>query len=171
MDIKYVIAAVSIILLLGIWLRYRKTMQLPLLAAFLIALAWTATYRYEYDGENLFLLSRVNVYPLALWTLGLSSLYIVHNNMRRYPRRLAITIAIYLSLLLVLEFVGYRLLRIRLQGNYTSLLGLGIIHAPLYMKYFYLLAGPIYVLMLDSAARPKYRRIHRKINSRLAPRL
>ena len=57
--------------------------------------------------------------------------------------------AIYLITLGLLEYIGYYIFNIRLNSNFPSLLGFGIIHAPIGMKIFYLLAGPIYILITD----------------------
>ena len=105
---------------------------------------WTSFNRYEYVGNNVFLFNQINVFPLVLWTLGLTLLYGIHINLKtRYPFFHAI--AIYLIGLGIIEAVGYHVLNIRLNSDYPSLFGLGIIHAPLHMKIFYIVAGPVYI--------------------------
>ncbi len=120
--------------------------------AFLIALVisgiWTYFNRYEYVGNNMYILDRINVFPLVLWTLGLTILYIFHSRLKsKYP--LFHTIIFYLVALSIIEAFGYHVLSIRLNSNYPSLLHLGIVHAPLHMKIFYIIAGPVYIMITD----------------------
>lgn len=148
MDIKnLIIIAVAFSLVLLI-VRYKRATMTPLIFALFVALAWTAYYRYEYIGGNIFLFNQINLYPLVLWTVGLTALQLIHAGLeRRYG--LVATTVLYLAVLAALETVGYHLLNIRLTTNYTSLLGLGIIHAPLVMKIFYVLAGPVFILLMQ----------------------
>ncbi len=122
------------------------------LLAFLVALTisaiWTYFNRYEYVGNNVYLFNTMNVFPLVLWTLGLTALYVIHTSMKtRYP--FFHTVVLYLVSLSIIEAVGYHLLNIRLNSNYPSLLGLGIVHGPFHMKVFYVIAGPVYILLVD----------------------
>lgn len=126
--------------------------------AFPIALAisgfWTFFTKYEYVGSNLYLFNRINVFPLVLWTLGLTALYIIHN---RFPARYRFlyTVILYLVGLGIIEAVGYHILNIHLNSNYPSLLGLGIVHGPIHMKVFYIIAGPIYIVLTNFLLKKK----------------
>lgn len=147
MEIKTLIIAIAAVVLAAALIRHRRTIAVPLALALLLAILWTSLYRYEYTGSNVFLFSQINLYPLVLWTAGLTQLSIIHRHM---PQKHAIlfTSALYLALLGLFEAIAYHLLGIRLASNFTSLLDLGVIHAPPFMKIFYLLAGPAYVLTL-----------------------
>ncbi|HLC49735.1 MAG TPA: hypothetical protein VJI96_05120 [Candidatus Andersenbacteria bacterium] len=132
------------------------------LYAFLLALVittiWTFFNRYEYIGNNLFLFNTINIFPLVLWTLGLTILYIVHIHTKIKHPILFITV-FYLVCIGLLEAFGYYVLNIRLNSDYPSLFNMGIIHAPVHMKVFYIVAGPLYILLTHallkySASRP-----------------
>jgi hypothetical protein len=88
------------------------------------------------------------VFPLVLWTLGLTVLYAIHTKLTTRYSFFHITV-IYLICLGIIEAVGYHLLHIRLNSNYPSLFHLGIVHAPIHMKVFYVIAGPVYILITD----------------------
>ena len=48
-----------------------------------------------------------------------------------------------------MEYIGYWVLNIRLDNDYPSLLNIGIMHAPIVAKLFYILIGPVYILATD----------------------
>lgn len=147
MDIKLTIVIAALLVLLLAVLRYKKNIALPLLAALLASVIWTTIYRYEYVGENIFLFSRVNIYPLVLWTCGLTGLYILQAHMVK-KRSFLIIAMLYVALLFGFEAIGYYVLNIRLASNFPSLWNTGVIHGPAFLKLFYILAGPVYLLVL-----------------------
>ena len=147
-DIKLLVIALAALVLLFLLARYRYKVAIPLTAALLIATHWSYYFRYEYNGSNIFLLDRINIYPLILWTVGLTTLHLASYKLPR-KHRLVLGSVSYLVFLMIAEAVGYYLLDIRLQSNYTSLLGLGVIHAPVTMKAFYVFAGPAYLVLLE----------------------
>ena len=148
LDPKLAIIALTVLIMAVLVNRFRRKALLPLGVAFVVALAWTTYFRYEYAGSNIFILNRINVYPLLLWTANLTILQLVSYQLpNRY--RLFVATILYLVFLLAAEAVGYYLLNIRLQSQFTSLLNLGVIHAPTTMKIFYIFAGPAYLLLLD----------------------
>ncbi len=148
MDSKTIIAFGALILISGLLLRYRQQLLRPTGLAFFMALAWTTYYRYEYVGSNIFLFDRINVYPLILWTTG--PLLLAWGSLW-LPRRwcFMVLLLLYYFFLAGIEVVGYYIFDIHLNSNYTSLLGLGVIHAPFIMKLFYVAAGPLYLYGLS----------------------
>jgi hypothetical protein len=161
MDIKLLIIAGALLVLATLAGRYRRQTIMPLLLAAALALAWTTYFRYEYAGPNWFLFNRVNVFPLVLWTVSLTGLHLIHLNLPRKYRLLAATLAYFVALATI-EVIGYHPLNIRLTSNYTSLLGLGIVHAPLTMKIFYVVAGPAYFTILYFLTRHAQRSTKKK---------
>ena len=152
LDPKLLVVAASVLVLLLFLLRYRRRAATPFAVALVVATFWSTYIRYEYNGSNVFLWDRINVYPLILWTIGLTVTYLGSLALpKKY--RFAYAIIIYLILLLAAEAIGYHLLAIRLESNYTSLLGLGVVHAPVSMKIFYVLAGPIYLVFVEWLTR------------------
>lgn len=164
-DPKILILALAAII--GLWLivRHGKKSLPPFIIAGFIALLWTSYYRYEYESSNFFLFDTINIYPLLLWTVGLAGLHLVSYTLPGRYRLILGTIG-YLAGLLIVEAIGYHLLNIRLASHYTSLLNLGVIHAPTIMKIFYLFAGPCFLLLFDYLDY-KHRRLHRYVVGRL----
>lgn len=132
----------------------RKDVLYAFLLALVIATIWTLFNRYEYIGDNVYLFNRINVFPLTLWTIGLTILYIIHTKLPTTYRFIRITI-LYLVCLALLEAFGYHVLNIHLNSNEPSLFNLGIIHAPVHMKVFYIVAGPVYILIADLLLKKK----------------
>lgn len=147
MDTKFIVVIVAFVLLLITLLRYKKSVVLPLLIALMASAVWTTVYRYEYIGENIFLFGRINIFPLTLWTLGLTGLYVVQAHVVKRKNFFVLT-GVYFILLFALEVIGYHLLNIRLASNFPGLLNLDIIHGPTMVQIFYMTAGPMYLIVL-----------------------
>lgn len=149
MDPKTIIIITALAVMAVTFLRHRRIIALPFFLALLIALAWTSFYRYEYVFDNMFLFDRINLYPFVLWTVGLTQFWLIIH--RRMPKRYALVLSslVYLVLLGTFEAVAYHLIGIRLVDRFTSLLDLGVIHAPPVVKIFYIAAGPAYITILD----------------------
>ena len=146
-DIKVVLIILFALLILISYLLYKDKIGQELILAFIIALALTSYYRYEYTTENL-AIRRINVFPLIAWTIGLVFLRELYETIKS-KYKLAIICIIYIIGLFVLEYIGYYLFNIKLNSNYTSLFGIGILHAPIEIKIFYLLAGPLYIIIAN----------------------
>jgi hypothetical protein len=145
-DLKIILVVfLPIILLYGVILYKRKVGQ-ELVIAFLISLAWVSYFHYKYTGLNLSI-GQINLFPLVLWTFGLVSIREIYKRLKE-QRFLKIT-GIYLAGLFLIEYIGYWVLNIRLDADYPSLLNMGIIHAPIGVKVFYILIGPVYILLTD----------------------
>lgn len=149
MDTKLIAAIGALLIMLAMLIRYKKNIVPPMAIALILSAVWTALYRYEYIGENIFLFHRINVYPLVLWTCGLTSLYILQTYVVKTKNVILLT-GLYLVLLYVLEAIGYHLLDIRLASNYPSLWNSGIIHGSILLKVFYIVVGPTYLILLQS---------------------
>ena len=136
----------SLLLIAGIFI-YKEKIGQELIVAFLIALILTSYYIYQYIGGNV-LLGKINLFPLISWTFGLVLLKEIYER-TKIKNKLFFVSGFYVALLFLLEYVGYYLLKIRLNTDFPSLFGLGIIHAPIGMKIFYLFAGPVYLIITD----------------------
>lgn len=152
MDIKLGIVIIALATLLVTLLYMRKKIVIPILLALGISCVWTWMYRYEYIGDNIFIYSRMNIYPLVLWTCGLTGLYIIERHWIR-KRSIIFAVLCYIALLFALEAIGYHLLNIRLASSYPGLWKLDIIHGPPFLQLFYILAGPIYLGFLHLIQR------------------
>lgn len=146
-DVKLVMIVLFSLLMLIAFIIHREKCGQELLIAFLIAFAWTSFYRYEYKTINFFI-GNVNLFPLICWTFGLLMTRELYKTLKN-KYRFALICIIYVAVLLAVEFIGYHVLKVQLNSNFTSLLGLGVIHGTLIMKLFYILAGPVYILITD----------------------
>ncbi|MEK6890225.1 MAG: hypothetical protein AABX35_03495 [Nanoarchaeota archaeon] len=126
---------------------YKEKLGQELVIAFLMALIITSYYVYIYSTSNIFI-GRINIFPLLAWTAGLVILREIYEKMKSKHKYL-FAVTLYWIVLFALEYIGYYIFEIRLDWNYNGLLGLGIIHGPNFMKFFYLFAGPIYLLLTD----------------------
>lgn len=149
MDLKNIILSLAVIGIIALSAKEKQKLLLPFVLALCMSLIWTSYYRYEYVGANIFVLDRINIYPLVLWTVGLTALAQIYTSLKKNHSFLT-TLLVYYLFLAAFETVGYHTLNIHLTSNYTSLLDLGIIHAPRIMKIFYILAGPLYLLLIRS---------------------
>lgn len=146
-DLKTVLSILFFFILLLSYFFYKEKIGQELVIAFILSLTLTSYYFYQYVSENL-IIGKINLFPLAGWTFGLVFLREIYEKTKLKNKFLKIT-AIYLIGLFVLEYIGYYLLGIRLDSNFSSLFNLGIIHAPVGMKIVYLTLGPIYLLITD----------------------
>ncbi len=146
-DIKIIITIYLFILLVYSYYVYKEKVGQELIIAFLISIALTSYYYYEYTTTNIFL-GEINIFTLVSWTFGLVLLREIYERIN-IKNRFLIIYVFYLIALFLFEYIGYYLLNIRLNSNYIGLFGLGIIHGPIGLKVFYLLAGPVYLLITD----------------------
>ena len=151
MDIKLFLIILALGTMIVLYVRYKKKVGQELIIAFLIAFAWAAYYPYEYIGNSEYFIGRsINLYPLTLWTAGLVIFREVYEKIKitYWLRFLYITIA-YWFVLGLIEAFGYYALGIQVTTSYSSFLGLGVLHVPLFAQVFYVTAGPIYLFITD----------------------
>jgi len=129
---------------------FKKDIAAELLVAILFALFITSYQKYTYTEFN-FYIGTINVFPLILWSLGLVVLREVYEAI---GNKFIISVFIYLILLIILEIIGYHLLGIHTTWNYPGLFGLDIIHGPPVIQYFYVLAGPVYLIVTKILKTP-----------------
>jgi len=147
LDIKLIIITFLSLLLLTSYIIYKERIGQEFIIAFFIALVITSYYIYEYTTPNI-LIGKINLFPLISWTAGLVLLREIYEKLKLKNKLVTITV-IYTLSLFFLEYIGFYILNIRLKSNLPSLFGLGIIHAPLPMQIFYLLAGPFYIIITN----------------------
>ena len=147
LDIKLILIIIFTFTIILSYVIYKEKIGQELVVALIIAFAWTSYYYYEYAGKNFFI-GKINLFPLVSWTFGLIVLREIYERIMVKNKFLIVSLA-YIILLIFVEFVGYYLLNIKLNSNYAGLFGLGVIHAPWFMKIFYLVIGPLYLLITD----------------------
>jgi len=145
-DPKLVIIILLPTLLITTYIFYRKEYGNIILketsVSLLISLALVSYFSYEYTTNN-FMVGGLNLFPLVAWTFGLVLVKQVYNTPKKHKFLIATTI--YIVGLFLIEIIGYYGMNIQLNSNHTSMLGLGIIHAPLTQKIAYLTIGPVYL--------------------------
>ncbi len=146
-NIKLVIISFFSLLLLIGYIIYKEKIGQELIVAFLISIAWCSYYFYEYTTFNLFM-GKINLFPLIAFTFGLVFLREIYEKIKGKYKFIKISL-FYVICLFIVEYIGYYLLNIKLISSFPSLLNLGIIHAPLIMKIFYVFIGPVYILITD----------------------
>ena len=146
-EIKLATSIYLILCLIASYKIYKEKIGQELIIAFLFSLIITSYYIYEYTKGNIFL-GRLNLFPLVSGTTALVFLREIYERVKT-ENRFVFTSLLYLTLLFLVEYIGYYLFEIRLNSNFPDLFGLGIIHAPVGMKFFYIFAGPIYLLVTD----------------------
>lgn len=148
-DIKFGLVIFFLAMLVNAYHIYKEKVGHEIVVAFLFALIITSYYVYEYTTNNI-MVGKINLFPLVSWTFGLVLLREIYINLHGSKKSNFIKISLlYLLGLFIVEYLGYHLLNIQLNSNYPDLFNLGVIHAPLGMKLFYLLAGPVYILIID----------------------
>ena len=146
-DLKVSMVILVSVLLFEAFLVWKEKILHEAIIAFLFAMIITSYYVYEYTTYNIFI-GRINLFPLICWTAGLVLTREIYVRINKKYRFLA-TCLIYWTLLLLLEYVFYQFFNVRLNSDYPGLFGLNLMHAEKGMKFFYLFAGPLYILLTD----------------------
>jgi hypothetical protein len=142
---QYIIIFLSIVFLLVYFLSDKKKWREIVLAAIITALWVGFSGVYAYRETNIVFLG-FNLFPFFAWTAGLVLLKAFYDKLGKLKYLKAVML--YLALLLALEFIGYNYLGVRLASNYPGLFGLELMHAPWYSQLYYLIIGPVYLLLL-----------------------
>ena len=146
-DLKLTITLLFTVLLIAGYLIYKEKVGQEILIAFMFAAIITSYYMYEYTSTNI-MFGRINFFPLLAWTFGLVLLREIYEKVKSKHKFLIMSI-VYIIGLFIVEYIGYYLMNIRLSSNFSSFLGIGIIHAQLGMQLFYILVGPVYLAITD----------------------
>lgn len=136
----------SLLLILS-FIFFRKRVALEMLVAFIIAFLLVLVYPYEYTTSNIFI-GKINLFSLVAWTFGLVVLREIYKDVK-WKNKLVKVFSIYLAIMFAVEYIGYYLLNIKLNSNYPSFLGIGILHSPLPLQLFYIFIGLFYLLILN----------------------
>ena len=114
--------------------------------AFMMSLAWVACAGiYDYKDSN-WLLFGINFFPVLLWTVGL----VVYRKLfDAGSMNLWQMWVFYIFALLIIEYIGYHVMGIQLDSDFSGVFGTDILHVPFFAKIWYLSAGPIYLAVTD----------------------
>ncbi len=105
---------------------------------------------YEYNRYNIWVGS-VNATPVLLWSAGLALVPVLARKLNLRTVR-GVTLLYWFGLIVV-EYVGYHLLDIHRIAGDSGMFGSQIIHIPLFAYPFYILAGPLFYLLVGGCRR------------------
>jgi hypothetical protein len=132
---------------------YVSDFTVPCVVSFL----WVSYYGYTYNASILNS-PVINWYAFTLWSLGLMGTLKVYKclsaKMSSWGTSMLITWLIYFSSLLIIEYFGYNILKIRLVTSESPLI-LGLIHGRTPLKIFYIIACPL-VIFLYALSRVRF---------------
>jgi len=116
--------------------------------ALLISTIWinfSGLYNYT-DASYMF--GTLNLFPLISWTTGLLLTNLIYERYFESKKIIGLT-TLYISTIIILEYIGYHILGIQLNSNYPGVFGSDILHVPVFAQIYYLTAGPIFVKIID----------------------
>lgn len=134
----------AIVLCLVFWYGLPTTQYL-LLVAGLMSAVWVTWYGYDYRSSDQILVGRLNVTTWVIWTVGLvlAGLFYIYLKTHTdfgFAQRIGTVAFLWSALCMILEWIGYNVLEIKLKTNYPGLFGLELMHGPWYLKLYYLTA-------------------------------
>jgi len=150
MDIQLFLILFVLVVFVFLYIRYREKIGQELLVAFFIAFAWTSYYEYTYDGFIGYYFGPINVFTLVFHTTGLVILRELYKHIRgSFWKKFSYSILLYWLFLGLIEAFGFHILGIQVTPSYPSLLGLGILHVPVFAQIYYVSIGPVYLLITN----------------------
>jgi hypothetical protein len=127
--------------------RISRQYLIEFLVAALLSFVWVAYYHYNYNMA--FLNSRfINWFAFSLWTAGLFVTLRFYQWLKIKIKNLGLRLVVfwvaYFTTLLVIEYSGYNIFKIRAMTSEPALC-FGLIHGTPILKVYYLIAGLIAV--------------------------
>ena len=117
---------------------------------------------FYFYRTNLLHLYGFSIFPLFAWASGLFGSFILFTHINHFFRKKAFVwkllaySAYYITILIILETIGYYLFGIQLVTNYPGLPLCNCLHGPLWFQIVYLTMGPVYfsVCMFFDSKKP-----------------
>lgn len=124
-----------------------------ILLASLMSFIWVTWYNYDYNSHDQIKIGRLNLMTWVAWTIGLLAVgmwwfYLEETTDLSFIQRLAITASLWFIIMIIIEWIGYNILNIRLKSDYPGLFGMSLMHGPDYLKVYYLSAWAVYLFIL-----------------------
>lgn len=140
---------------LGVWYATygsENTKQMLFISALLSGI-WVYWYGYDYRSPDQVRVDTFNVTTWVCWTLGLMGVGFFYQAIKRrtkmsFFQRMAITAVLWVITVLVIEWVGYNKMGIKLKTNYPGLFGLELMHGPWFLKVYYLTVWALFLSLL-----------------------
>jgi len=128
------------------------TKQMLFLAA-LLSGVWVYWYGYDYKSSDQIRIDRFNITTWVCWTIGLMAAGLFYQAIKKRTnlklfKRIALTGLLWFISIMIIEWIGYNKMGIKLKSNYPGLFGLELMHGPWYLKIYYLTAWMIFLSLL-----------------------
>lgn len=138
----------GIALLLYLFTTRRNDIEKELYLAAIISLIWVnISGLYTYSDAN-YVFYGINLFAFVAWTTGLVIVKEYYENMKGKNKFIRFTIT-YMIAMVVVEYIGYNFMGIKLASNYPGIFGIEAMHMPLFGQMYYLIAGPVYVKICE----------------------
>lgn len=146
-DIKTVLILLFSLLIFGAYIVNKEKIGQEAVVALIISLVIASYYFYEYTTLNI-IIGGINLFPVVSWTFGLIFLREIYEKVKWRNKFLKISL-LYIVCILIIEYVGYNFLGIKLNSNFPGLWDLEVLHSPFVLKAIYFVTGPIYLAVTD----------------------
>ena len=148
-EIMFFVTCVYALCFLAFVLKFRIVKQL--LLGLLIAVIYLTFYKefYNYNTFSLRLFG-YPLFPLFAWPFALTllsyyiSMLMEVMSIEKVWIKISVAYAVYVVMLIFLEYTGYHYLNIRLTSHYTSLPLIDCLHTPASLKLVYFINGLIF---------------------------
>jgi hypothetical protein len=104
---------------------------------------------YNYRDSNFFI-GGLNMFSFSAWTAGLvvfKEIYDYFADRKNELKVFAIMSVSWIFFMMIIEYIGYNILSIKLATDYAGFLGLPIMHMPWWGITYYFAAAPIFLLI------------------------
>jgi len=140
---------------INVWLAFagkESTRQMLFIAALLSGI-WVYWYGYNYCSADQVCVDTFNVTTWVCWTVGLMAVGFFYRALRRttgvsFVQRVLLTGILWTVSVMIIEWIGYNKLGIKLKSNYPGLCGLNLMHGPWYLKLYYLTVWTLFLSLL-----------------------
>jgi hypothetical protein len=129
-----------------------STRQMMFLAALLSGI-WVYWYGYDYRSSDQLRVDTFNVTTWICWTMGLLAVGFFYQALKNRTgltlvQRVALTAALWTVGIMIVEWIGYNKMGIKLKSNYPGLFGLELMHGPWYLKVYYLTVWALFLSLM-----------------------
>jgi predicted membrane protein len=140
---------------LGAWFAFfgkESTKQMLFISALLSGI-WVYWYGYDYRSPDQIRVDTFNVTTWVCWTLGLMAAAFFYQAIKSHTKlsvlqRFALTAVLWTVSIMIIEWIGYNKMKIKLKSNYPGLFGLELMHGPWFLKVYYLTVWILFLSLL-----------------------
>jgi hypothetical protein len=129
------------------------TRQMLFISALLSGI-WVYWYGYDYRSPDQIRVDTFNVTTWVCWTLGLMAVGFFYQSIKSSNlltttfQRFALTAILWTVSIMIIEWIGYNKMGIKLKSNYPGLFGLELMHGPWFLMVYYLTVWILFLSLL-----------------------